>query len=70
MPDCAARPKGIRVLHRQDVVEWTDLDREQSWQLARPRIDQDLARVRESVLMFKRFFAERGIRYVGVGYDW
>src|SRR5882672_7256533 len=60
MPDCAGRPKGIRVHHRKGIVEWTDLDREQSWRLERVRIDRDLARVRDDVHMFKRFFAGKG----------
>jgi hypothetical protein len=70
MPDCAGRPQGIRVQHRQGIVEWTDLDREQNWQLERVSIDRDLARVRDDVHMYRRFFAGKGIRYVGVGCDW
>lgn len=70
MPGCAGRAKGIRVQHRQGVVEWLDLDREQAWQFERVRIDRELAQVREDVEMFKRFFARKGISYVGLGWDW
>ena len=68
-PACAERAKGIRVRHGQGVVEWFDLDRERAWQFERARIDRDLATVRGDVEMFKRFFARKGIPYVGLGRD-
>jgi hypothetical protein len=70
VPACAGRAKGVRVHHRQEVVEWVDLDREQAWRFDRVRIERDVARVRDTVDMFKRFFARKGIQYVGLGYDW
>jgi uncharacterized protein YqiB (DUF1249 family) len=69
LPSCAARSQGVRVCHRAGIVEWTDLDRGSRWQFERAKIAEDLARVRDEARRFKRFFAAKGIRYVGVGHD-
>lgn len=70
VPSCSGWEKGISVKHKGDTIEWTNGNTNETWILERQCMEEDIATIRTEVMNFKKYFAEKDIRYVGVGYTW
>lgn len=70
MPSCSGWIKGIQVTHQKDTVRWVDPNNNKSWTFDKNQMLKDIETIREEVKVFKRFFKEKEIDYVGVGYNW
>lgn len=68
--ECGGRKKGIKVSHRENTVAWENGNTGEAWLLDRNNMEDDLNKIRPEVLNYKRYFSEKGIGYVGVGYNW
>lgn len=70
VPQCSGWTKGIQVLHSEESIRWTDLNTGKTWHFDKQKIKEDLDVIREEVEIYKKFFSQKGIEYVGVGYTW
>lgn len=70
IPACSGWVKGIQVLHSEETIVWTNLNNGKTWCFDKQKVKGDLVEVRKEVEIYKQFFNEKGIEYVGVGYTW
>jgi len=70
VPECSGWIKEINVTHQGKKIKWMDTNTDRVWYLDREKIESDLKNIREEVKLFKHYFKEKQIEYVGVGYDW
>lgn len=70
IPSCSGWDKGIKVIHRESQLEWTDLNKNKSWIFEKSSIENQLKAIKEEVVFYKEYFRNKGIDYVGVGYAW
>lgn len=70
VPACSGWEKGIQVLHSDQSISWTNLNTGKTWRFDKQKIQEDLNNIREEVESYKRFFQQKDIEYVGVGYNW
>lgn len=68
-PECSGREEGIKVFHKDDTVQWTDSFINKTWIFDKNLIEKTLTEIDEKVKVFKKFFKEKEINYVGYGYD-
>jgi hypothetical protein len=69
IPECSGWIKGIKVTHLENTVKWEDLNNNRTWYLEKNKIDEDLKDINEEVKLFKKYFANKEIEYVGFGYN-
>lgn len=60
----------IKVIHSGEYLLWTDPNKGQTWRFDKQKINSDLENIRQELKNYKRFFKDRGVKYIGVGYDW
>ena len=70
VPQCSGWIKGIQVLHSEESTRWTNLNNGKTWHFDKQEIKGNLNTIREEVEIYKKFFSQKGIEYVGVGYTW
>ena len=70
IPSCSGWNKGINVIHYENQIEWTDLNKNESWIFDKNSIKDQLKTVREEAIFYKEYFRKKDIDYVGVGYTW
>lgn len=70
IPECAGWKRGIEVLHSEKSIQWTNLNNGKSWCFDKHGVQQNLITIRQEAENYKRFFSEKEIEYVGVGYNW
>lgn len=70
VPRCSGWIKGIRVLHSEVSITWTNLNNGKTWCFDKQKIKEDLDDIRNKSGNYKKFFSQKGIEYVGVGYNW
>lgn len=68
--ECGGWKKGIKVEHENEFVMWTDLNNGNKWMFDKKRMEEDILEIREEVTNYKKYFKEKEIEYVGVGYNW
>lgn len=68
-PACGGWERGIQVTHNNETISWTDTNRNKSWTLDKKMIEAHLSTVREQAATYRKFFAQKGINYVGVEYQ-
>ncbi|MDW8852061.1 hypothetical protein SD960_18300 [Flavobacterium sp. MMLR14_040] len=69
IPECSGWKEGIKVIHTENIVKWTDSDNNKVWHFDKKNIEEDLKNINEEVNIFKKYFAEKEIEYVGFGYN-
>lgn len=67
MPDCSGWEKGVEVIHEENTIIWNLLDHNKSFRFERKRMETDIEEAKEEVEIFKAYFAEKNIKYVGFG---
>jgi len=70
IPECSDWIKGINVKHNQNNVIWKNGNSNDTWLLDKNQIENDLNGIRSEVKIYKKYFSEKGIEYVGVGFNW
>ncbi|MFT3796433.1 hypothetical protein [Flavobacterium sp.] len=70
VPECSGWKQGIQVSHSDGNIKWTNPNNGESWQFSKQKVENDLNDLREELKNYKRFFGQKGIRYVGVGFNW
>ncbi|MCG8574436.1 MAG: hypothetical protein MI810_06075 [Flavobacteriales bacterium] len=70
IPSCSGWEKGIEVKHQGDTIQWTDLNTGRKWVVDRNKMISDMENVKQETLAFKKFFRDKNIDYVGLGYNW
>lgn len=70
VPECSGWQKGIQVLQLDGTIQWTNPNNGQTWHFSKQKVADDLTDIREELKNYKKFFSRKGIRYVGVGYNW
>ena len=70
VPACSGWEKGINVTHNDNKIIWKNENSNKSWRLEKSRMEDDLNLIRTEVQNYKKYFFEKGIEYVGVGYNW
>jgi len=70
IPECGGWLKGIKVIHKEKTIQWINLNNQKTWLLDKAKIEKDLKIVRNEVNIYKQYFKQKEIEYVGVGYDW
>lgn len=70
LPECSSWTKGMQVTRQGNIFQWIDLNTGKTWRLDADKIAEDLLAAREQVKIFKQFFRQKQIEYVGVGYNW
>lgn len=68
VPECSGWIKGIKVTHLENIVKWEDLNNNKTWFLEKSKIEEYLKTINEEVKIFKKYFAQKQIQYVGFGY--
>nr|WP_294782310.1 hypothetical protein [uncultured Flavobacterium sp.] len=69
IPECSGWYNGIEVIHEDDTITWIDSDYNRTWTFDRNKIEQDLKTMNDEVKVFKKFFQEKQIQYVGYGHN-
>lgn len=70
MPDCGGWEKGIEVSTKENIVQWIDGKSGNTWRFDKTHILKQVTDLKKEVHFFKKYFKEKGIDYVGVGYSW
>lgn len=70
IPECSGWIKGIKVIHKENNIVWSNENTNDTWIFDKSKIEKNLSEIRTEVMNYKDFFSEKGILYVGVGYDW
>lgn len=68
-PECTGRKNGIEVLLNETTTKWIDNFSNKTWIFDKNKIEEDLKNINEQVRIFKKYFAEKQIDYVGFGYE-
>ena len=68
LPECSGRTEGIQVFHDNNIIRWIDNLGNNIWYFDKTTLKEDLKNIYEKVLIFKKYFAEKQIDYVGFGY--
>lgn len=68
LPECSGRTEGIQVFHDNNIIRWIDNLGNNIWYFDKTILKEDLKNIYEKVLIFKKYFAEKQIDYVGFGY--
>jgi hypothetical protein len=69
IPACSGWEEGIIVTHQGQVIKWEDFGNKRTWYFDEKRFKDDLNDIRKEAKNYKHFFNEKGIEYVGVGYE-
>lgn len=67
IPQCSGWKDGIEVIHQENNIKWIDSNYNRIWLF--DKIQEDLKTINDEVVVFKNFFKEKQIDYVGYGYD-
>nr|WP_321227707.1 hypothetical protein [uncultured Psychroserpens sp.] len=70
VPQCSGWIKGVHVEHQENTIVWTNLNTNKKWFIEKTKIEKDLSIFRKEVQNYKKFFFEKKVSYVGVGYNW
>ena len=70
VPECSGWIKGVNVEHQENTIVWTNLNTNKKWFIEKTKIEKDLSIFRKEVKNYKKFFFEKKVSYVGVGYNW
>lgn len=70
IPECSGWKKGITVRHNGNNIIWSNGNSDDVWLLEKNRINEDLNEIKSEILNYKKYFSEKGIEYVGIGYNW
>ncbi len=71
MPECGGCKSGIKVNYLGNgIVEWIDQHHEKAWRFDKNKMESDIVTVREEVKIYKKYFKQKEIDYVGLGYNW
>ena len=70
IPECSGWKKGITVKHNGNNIIWSNGNSDDVWLLEKNRINEDLNEIKSEILNYKKYFSEKGIEYVGIGYNW
>lgn len=68
-PECSGWMKGIKVTHSENILKWENLNNNRTWNLEKNKIEEYLKNINEEVKIFKKYFADKQIEYVGFGYN-
>lgn len=69
LPSCSGWVKKIKVSTFQNTLEWIDPNSNNTWYLNKDSLQEQLKSVQREVQFFKKYFKEKGIKYVGFGYS-
>ncbi|WP_149208177.1 hypothetical protein [Flavobacterium johnsoniae] len=69
IPQCSGWKDGIEVIHQENNIKWIDSNYNRIWLFDKNKIQEDLKTINDEVVVFKNFFKEKQIDYVGYGYD-
>lgn len=71
IPECSGWEFGIQVSHLEEgIIKWKNPNNGKIWHFSKQRVEDDLIDIREEVANYKYFFNQKGIEYVGIGYNW
>lgn len=70
VPECSGWESGIKVLHWEENIKWTNPNNRKTWCFSKQKVENDLIQIREELTNYKYFFSQRKIEYVRVGYNW
>lgn len=70
LPKCSGWINGIMVTNREEKIEWININTKKIWNFDRVKIEDDIKTIKEEVKVYKQFFKQKEIDYVGVGYSW
>ncbi|WP_046756408.1 hypothetical protein [Kordia jejudonensis] len=68
-PQCSGWEQGVEVIHEEDIIVWNLLDHDKIYRFDRKSIEGDLKEAKKEVEIYKAYFAEKGIKYVGFGFN-
>ncbi|MCR4030598.1 MULTISPECIES: hypothetical protein [Flavobacterium] len=68
LPQCSGWNNGIEVIHEENNIKWIDSDHNRTWNFDRKKIEEDLNNINKEVKIYKKFFNEKQIDYVGFGF--
>ena len=69
VPDCGGWTNGIIVTHEENIVQWMEPNSNRTWNFDKSCIEDNLKNIIEEVKIFKLYFSEKQIEYVGFGYN-
>lgn len=69
LPQCSGWNNGIEVIHENNNIKWIDSDHNRTWNFDRKRIEEDLNNINNEIEIYKKFFKDKQIDYVGFGYE-
>lgn len=69
IPECSSWKESIKVIHEGNIIKWIDPNNNRAWHFDKNNIQEDLKNVNEELTIFKKYFSEKGIEYVGFGYN-
>jgi len=70
VPECSGWKYGIEFLHSEKCIKWTNPNNGKTWRFDKQELQQNLNDIRQEVYNYKKFFSQKQIDYVGVGYNW
>lgn len=69
LPKCTGWNNGIEVIHENGIIKWIDPNHNRTWLFDKKIFQENIAAIFKEVEIFKKFFKEKQIDYVGFGYD-
>lgn len=69
LPKCTGWNNGIEVIHENGIIKWIDPNHNRTWHFDKKIFQENIAAIFKEVEIFKKFFKEKQIDYVGFGYD-
>lgn len=67
VPHCSSWTNGIKVTRKKNIIQWIDPNNNRIWNFDKTYIEDDLKNITEEIKIFKKYFSEKQIEYVGFG---
>lgn len=69
LPQCSGWIYPIKVIHTENQIKWINPNNNKIWIFNKNKIEDDIKTINEEVKIFKRYFNEKEIEYVGYGFN-
>lgn len=69
LPKCSGWIYPIKVIHTENQIKWINPNDNKIWLFDKNKIEEQIKTINEEVKIFKKYFNEKEIEYVGYGFN-
>ncbi|MCD0474736.1 hypothetical protein LPB87_10080 [Flavobacterium sp. EDS] len=69
LPKCSGWLHPIKVIHSESQTKWINLNSNKIWHFDKSELEEQIKTINNEVKIFKKYFREKEIEYVGYGFN-